>query len=76
MKKSLKLALLLSGASPLSARPTWITPAANRSYGFGATFAVAPMVAPVPEPETYAMLLAGLGLMGVIARRRKMDGKI
>jgi len=28
-------------------------------------------VAPVPEPETYAMLLAGLGLMGVVARRRK-----
>jgi hypothetical protein len=27
-------------------------------------------VAPVPEPETYAMLLAGLGLMGAIARRR------
>ena len=29
------------------------------------------LTAPVPEPETYAMLLAGLGLMGVIARRRK-----
>ncbi len=28
-------------------------------------------VTPVPEPETYAMLLAGLGLMGAIARRRK-----
>lgn len=28
-------------------------------------------LAPVPEPETYAMLLAGLGLMGFIARRRK-----
>ncbi|MCU6500595.1 PEPxxWA-CTERM sorting domain-containing protein [Rugamonas sp. A1-17] len=27
--------------------------------------------APVPEPETYAMMLAGLGLVGVIARRRK-----
>lgn len=27
--------------------------------------------APVPEPETYAMLLAGLGLVGAIARRRK-----
>jgi|CXWL01.1.fsa_nt_gi hypothetical protein len=26
---------------------------------------------PVPEPETYAMLLAGLGLMGFSARRRK-----
>jgi hypothetical protein len=24
----------------------------------------------VPEPETYAMLLAGLGLMGLVARRR------
>jgi len=29
------------------------------------------MVSSVPEPETYAMMLAGLGLMGTIARRRK-----
>lgn len=28
-------------------------------------------VASVPEPETYAMFLAGLGLMGAVARRRK-----
>jgi hypothetical protein len=28
-------------------------------------------VTPVPEPETYAMMLAGLGLLGVVARRRK-----
>ncbi len=27
--------------------------------------------APVPEPETYAMLLAGLGLMGAVVRRRR-----
>lgn len=26
---------------------------------------------PVPEPETYAMLLAGLGLVGMIGRRKK-----
>lgn len=26
--------------------------------------------APIPEPETYAMLLAGLGLIGVMVRRR------
>ena len=26
---------------------------------------------PIPEPETYAMLLAGLGLIGVVARRRR-----
>lgn len=28
-------------------------------------------VAAIPEPETYAMLLAGLGLLGFAARRRK-----
>jgi len=28
-------------------------------------------VTAVPEPETYAMMLAGLGLIGTIARRRK-----
>ncbi|WP_219118893.1 FxDxF family PEP-CTERM protein [Janthinobacterium sp. UMAB-56] len=28
-------------------------------------------LAPVPEPETYGMLLAGLGILGFLARRRK-----
>jgi hypothetical protein len=30
---------------------------------------------PVPEPETYAMLMAGLGLLGAVARRRKNQGQ-
>ena len=32
---------------------------------------VGPPPPPIPEPETYAMMLAGLGLMGYVARRRK-----
>lgn len=41
---------------------------ALRITGVGA---VADTVSAVPEPETYAMLLAGLGLMGAVARRRR-----
>jgi len=29
------------------------------------------LISQVPEPETYAMLLAGLGLLGFMAHRRK-----
>lgn len=35
-----------------------------------ASFAVS--ISAVPEPETYAMLLAGLGLVGAVARRRAL----
>jgi hypothetical protein len=38
---------------------------------YGGSYTIATSVAAVPEPETYAMMLAGLGLMGFIARRRK-----
>ncbi len=46
----------------------------NPSFGNDAsTFLdnVTVSVVAVPEPETYGMLLAGLGMLGVIARRRK-----
>ena len=29
------------------------------------------VVAPVPEPEAYALMLAGLGVVGVVARRKR-----
>lgn len=45
------------------------TPVQENFYGF--TVGAIANAAVVPEPETYAMLLAGLGLMGFIARRRK-----
>lgn len=41
---------------------------------FGANlgqYSVSLQALPVPEPETYAMLLAGLGLVGFSARKRK-----
>ena len=55
----------------------WVLAATGDSYGstMAATGDVGNpglfTLAPVPEPETYAMLLAGLGLVGAIARRRR-----
>lgn len=49
----------------------------NVVSGFGgqgaglAEMSIAGSIAAVPEPETYAMFLAGLGLMGAVALRRK-----
>ena len=36
-------------------------------------FLTSAILTPVPEPETYAMLLAGLGLLGFVVRRRKVS---
>ena len=44
----------------------------SSSESFVSTRASTTSVTAVPEPETYAMMLAGLGLLGTIARRRNL----
>lgn len=55
----IKSGLACYGFTTPEARTTQVT------FGFSMT------ATPVPEPETYAMLLAGLGVMGIVARRRR-----
>lgn len=38
---------------------------------FAGTYQLNSQLAPVPEPETYALMLAGLAAVGFVARRRK-----
>ena len=47
---------------------------ATDDVGFGDD-AIKVVITPVPEPETYAMLLAGLALVGAVARRRQVKAK-
>jgi hypothetical protein len=47
-----------------------LLPGVLHSYKVSATD-LAGYTAPVPEPESWAMLMAGLGLISVAARRRK-----
>ena len=49
----------------------WIWSSDLYSTDQAVLFRTAVSVSPVPEPETYAMLLAGLGLLGLVARRKK-----
>ncbi len=42
----------------------------GRTLADGGAFGGTLSIAAVPEPETYAMFLAGLGMLGAIARRR------
>ena len=55
-----------------------LTAAASNATGGLETFFVASggggVTTPIPEPETYALMLAGLGALGFVAkRRRKVD---
>jgi hypothetical protein len=55
----------------LAAGNYYIKVSGNMVGNTGASFGGAVMLAPVPEPETYGMLLGGLGLLGFLARRRR-----
>jgi hypothetical protein len=53
---------------------SWTVPDPESWHGFTFGIRTTERIEPtpaIPEPETYAMLLAGLGLLGLIARRRK-----
>lgn len=61
--------ILISSDPGSSSWSSWITP---QKMQFQVSFRDAPpMISPVPEPESYAMMLAGLGLISFMARRKK-----
>jgi len=49
----------------------WTDNPVNANYASRVPDTTSFTISPVPEPETYALLLAGLGLVGMIARRRR-----
>ncbi|MBX3616635.1 PEP-CTERM sorting domain-containing protein [Nitrosomonas sp.] len=72
----------LGGSAPLTAYDLSFTPSASGVYGFSfenlggdnvGLLLDNVSVSAVPEPETYAMLLAGLGMLGFMLRSRKTN---
>lgn len=51
----------------------WWMDTVNGNYASVVPDTTAFTITPIPEPETYALMLAGLGLVGFMARRRRQD---
>lgn len=68
------LGMVLIGAGASGVAATTFTPYVDEGFAVRAYFDASSgrvTIAAVPEPETYALMLAGLALMGGIARRRR-----
>lgn len=63
--------VLQSGNTPLSAGSYFLKIDGYVASPAGGSYSGNLAIAAVPEPETYGMLLVGLGLIGFVARRRR-----
>jgi hypothetical protein len=63
---------VLAGGTSLPAGTFSLMVSGTAAVG-GASYGGNLVATPVPEPETYAMMLAGLGALGFLARRRRND---
>lgn len=60
--------------NPTTASP-FCLPGSSTECGFSSNAAVGTITAAVPEPQTYALMLAGLGALAWVARRTRRDGQ-
>ncbi len=65
--------VLQSGMTPLAAGSYFLQIDGFVASSTGGSYSGNLAISPVPEPESYGMLLAGLGLLGFVARRRKLQ---
>ncbi|MFG6439591.1 FxDxF family PEP-CTERM protein [Roseateles sp. LKC17W] len=67
------------GGTQFSGSDSWTLAAGSYFYGVSGTgtavgsYTLTSTVAAVPEPETYALLAAGLGIVGFVASRRRRN---